>query len=67
MAIKTIGIVKFEDLMKLIDKVKTDASFMGKADVFINIPGNLAITWVNEFGYCGYFLDFKTGKITYLD
>ena len=57
----------FDKLEELIKKVKADKSFNGKAEVFINCNDELAITWNNDFGYCGYFLDLETGKISYSD
>jgi len=63
-----IGIVKFENLKKLIERAKADPSFREEdAEVFINCNDDLAITWCNEHGYCGYFLNFKTGEVIYGD
>jgi hypothetical protein len=60
------GITTLENLEKLIKQARKDG-FTKKSEVFINCKDELAITFNDEKGYRGYFLDFETGKISYID
>lgn len=62
-----IGITTLKKLEELIRKAKQDGGFTRDAEVFINCNDDLAITFCDGKGYRGYFLNFKTGEIQYLD